>query len=455
MEVCMSRKAKVSRIVSIAVFLWFIGLVLTVTDRITRAKFIGDSTTIVDGFYAEKRNDIDMIVIGSSNSFCTVDPLVLYEEYGIAAYDFGSSSQPVNISVLYLKEALKTQRPKVVALEVNMMVSDSISNRNEAGLRWGFTNIPLSVDKLKCIYQSVGEVNAEYFSYVFPVFRYHNRWKELSKTDYTYFYQDKTNYTKGYLETQAVSEVAINLTDYNFEGEAWIEDTNIACLDEMAQLCDQKNVKLLLFKSPKENWHRYETDAIRALADERGLQFVDFNELYSDGEITLDMAADFRDSQHLNDFGARKVTSALGSYIKENYELPDRRDDAESNSWDVACVHRQRKGWQDYMAAETARECVEMLQGDRDYVLIVTDTENGSVRQWVYQDCKVALEMKWQDDGIQHMKIGESELVLSKLGIVHQILIDGVEHYQAGARWNIIVYDKILNSVTANLMFQE
>lgn len=452
----MSRRAMVSRILSIAVFFLFAGLVLAVMGKIICAKFIGDSTTIVDGFYAERKNDIDLVVIGSSNSFCTVDPLVLYEEYGIAAYDFGSSSQPMNISVLYLKEALKTQKPKVVALEMNMMMSDCAASRGEAGLRWGFTNIPLSVDKLKCIYQSVGEVNAEYVTYVFPVFRYHSRWKELSKIDYTYFCQDKTNYTKGYLETQAVSEETVNLADYHSEGEAGIEEVNIAYLDEMLQLCQQNNVELMLFKSPRENWYQYDTEAVRELADMRGLKFVDFNELYSDGKIELDPAADFRDAQHLNDFGARKVTSYLGGYIRENYELPDRRNEAQPNSWDAACVYRQRKGWQEYMAAKTARECIELLQEDKDYVLIVTDAQNGGgVRQWVYQDCTVALDLKWQEDGIRHMKIGESELVLSKLGSLQQILIDGVEQYQTQIRWNIIVYDKILGNVAANLVFDD
>ena len=71
--------------------------------------------------------------------------------------------------------------------------------------------MPLSIDKLKCIYQSVGAVNAEYFSYVFPIFRYHNRWKEISKIDYTYDKLDKTNYTKGYLETQSVTETEVTL----------------------------------------------------------------------------------------------------------------------------------------------------------------------------------------------------------------------------------------------------
>ncbi len=87
----MSRKRVAARIICIVVFFLFIGTVLDGMSKIICAKFIGDSTTIVDGFYAEKKNDIDLVVIGSSNSFCTVDPLVLYEEYGIAAYDFGSS----------------------------------------------------------------------------------------------------------------------------------------------------------------------------------------------------------------------------------------------------------------------------------------------------------------------------------------------------------------------------
>lgn len=452
------KKKKYFRVAAVAVFFLWIGLVLAAANEIVCAKFIGDSTTIVDGFYAEKKNDIDVVVVGSSNSFCTVNPLVLYEEYGIAAYDFGSSSQPMNISELYIKEALKRQKPKVIALEINMMVGDSIHNGSEAGLRWGYTNIPLSVDKLKCIYQSVGKLDAEYFSYVFPIFRYHNRWKELSKTDYTYFGKDKTNYTKGYLETQSVAEYAINMSDYDYEGETWIGEDNIVCLDEIVQLCQKNNVELLLFKSPKENWHKYETNAIRALADERGLSFIDYNELYDNGELELDVAADFRDSDHLNDFGAKKVTMHFGDYLKANYELPDRRADSALNSWDRACDYKRRGEWQDFMAAAKAEECFRQLLEDENLVIIVTRTsseKDSRIQQWVYQNRKMTLHVQWEDNGIHHMKIGKSELVLSKLGDVYQTLIDGVEYYQPESKWNIVVYDKITKSVTANLVFDE
>lgn len=449
---------KAGTVAAVVVFLIWIAVILSLTGKIVRAKFIGDSTTIVNGFYAEKKNDIDMLVIGSSNSFCTVNPLVLYENYGIAAYDFGSSSQPMNISVLYLKEALKRQKPAVVALEVNMMVGDSISGGYEAGLRWGYTDLPLSWNKLKCIYQSVGKIDAEFFSYVFPVFRYHSRWKELSKTDYTYFFQDKTNNTKGYLETQAVSEKAVNLQDYCYdEGTAWIEEEVIACLDEITELCRKNGVTLLLFKAPRENWYIYETEAIRALAEERGLDFIDYNELYYQKILELDATCDFRDEQHLNDFGAQKVSMHLGDYVKAHYEIPDRRGEMVENSWDKALLYRQRSSAQEFMAAETARECLELLQNDENYILIVTNTgADRQVEQWIYENRQIAFQRLWQENDLVHRRLGaDSELVLLKQDGLYQILIDDVQEYQAGSRWNIIVYDKITGSITANLCFDE
>lgn len=449
----MQKKGRYKRIAAVAAFFIVVGAALLLAGQVVRAKFIGDSTTIVDGFYAEKKDDIDVIVIGSSNSFCTIDPVVLYDNYGIAAYDFGSSSQPVQISLLYIKEALKRQEPKVIAFEVNMMMSDSISSKDEAGLRWGLTDMPLTLDKLECIYQSVGEIDAEYFSYVFPSLRYHSRWKELSKTDYTYFYSDKTNNTKGYLETQSVAETAVNLDSYDMAGDAWIDEENVACLDEIVYLCRKNGVELLLFKSPREGWHQYDTDAVQELAAERGLQFVDYNVLCHDGEVILDTATDFRDAQHLNDFGAEKVTMHFGAYLKEHYDLPDRRGEATPNSWDEASLCRRHKGWQDYMGAADAHECLELLQNDSNYIIMVTDSAQKKGKrgpeQWIYEDGVVTLHKVWDGNGVEQRKVGKSTLVLYKKGIAYKVLIDGEEYYQTGSRWNIIVYDKVTQEVKA------
>lgn len=53
---CLSGKMKVSRMAAVSSFLVVMGLALTMAGAVVRAKFMGDSTTIVNGFYVEKTN---------------------------------------------------------------------------------------------------------------------------------------------------------------------------------------------------------------------------------------------------------------------------------------------------------------------------------------------------------------------------------------------------------------
>ena len=418
------KNIRINIIIKVLVFVIFISGVLIFTDSIIKAKFIGDSTSIVNGFYSEKRNSIDLLVIGSSNSFCTIDPVTLYEDYGITAYDFGSSSQPLNISLLYIKEALKKQNPKVVALEANMLIGDCMQRGNEAAFRWGYTDIPLSVNKLRAVYQSLGKVDKEYFTYIFPVFRYHNRWKELSKTDYIYWKQDKTNYSKGYLQTQSVCEEPVRLEDYyiyeNIDFAHCVEDEALEYIDEIKKICDKKGINLVLFKSPKQGWYAADTEAVRLIANERNLEFIDYNELYNNGMFMLDTSNDFRDADHLNDSGAKKVSDDFGRIMVEKYSLTDNRNIADKsksqfekyNSWENAVAFRHRQGWQPYMEAATAKECIELLQNEAQYVLIVTEAKsvknNIKVHRWVYDDGKILINHIWKNDEIKHLNISDN-----------------------------------------------
>ena len=52
-EAVMTRKAIITRLIAVVSFFMLICFVLTVASKIVCAKFIGDSTSIVNGFYAE------------------------------------------------------------------------------------------------------------------------------------------------------------------------------------------------------------------------------------------------------------------------------------------------------------------------------------------------------------------------------------------------------------------
>ncbi|WP_240516399.1 hypothetical protein [Brachyspira sp. G79] len=49
----------------------------------------------------------------------------------------------------------------------------------------------------------------------------------------------------------------------------------------------------------------------------------------------MDFSKDFNDPNHLNYKGSAKFTRYLGKYLKENYDLPDRRGDPKYYSWEM------------------------------------------------------------------------------------------------------------------------
>lgn len=51
-------------------------------------------------------------------SFCDINPVEIWKEYGIPSYNFANGAQRIQISEYYLKEALQRQKPKVAVLEV-------------------------------------------------------------------------------------------------------------------------------------------------------------------------------------------------------------------------------------------------------------------------------------------------------------------------------------------------
>lgn len=107
-------------------FLWIAGafiLLLVLTD-ILKAKWMrGDMETppyteIVEGFFDEPEDSLDVVFIGSSHVYCDINPLYLWKNYGITSYDFSITTQTVDCSYYYMQEMFKHQAPKVVFFEV-------------------------------------------------------------------------------------------------------------------------------------------------------------------------------------------------------------------------------------------------------------------------------------------------------------------------------------------------
>lgn len=69
-------------------------------------------------FYHQPENSIDVVFLGSSHIHCNINTAYLWTEYGIAAYDYSAAEQPLWMTYYWLREFCKTQKPKLVVLDV-------------------------------------------------------------------------------------------------------------------------------------------------------------------------------------------------------------------------------------------------------------------------------------------------------------------------------------------------
>jgi hypothetical protein len=142
-------KKKLKNIIGVLIFLTIFVMVFYVVDTTLKFKYADGILTIED-FYHYPDNSIDVLLLGSSHVGVNIDTIQLNEEFGIASYNLWGSVQPTWNSYYYLKEALKTQKPKVVVLEGFLTSQDyeymdySRIIKNTLGMKW-------SLNKLKAI----------------------------------------------------------------------------------------------------------------------------------------------------------------------------------------------------------------------------------------------------------------------------------------------------------------
>lgn len=261
------------------------------------------------GILGEPENSIDVVILGDSETYCAFVPLQLWEDHGMSAYVFGTNTQRLFETHLYLTRILEHQSPRVVILETNALYTDS----------------------------GYGRVAAAEVGGYFPLFRYHDRWKSLHLTDFFTVpnYTFRNSFRGFELRTGAVpadTEGYMEPGDHQnpFPGK------NRLLLARICALCRKAGAELILVSSPSTaNWDMGRHNSVAAFAEKLGVTYIDMNTLQQ--EIPIDWQQDTLDAgDHLNYYGARKATDWLGQYLCSHYDLPDHRDDAAYADWQQA-----------------------------------------------------------------------------------------------------------------------
>ena len=263
-----------------------------------------------NGILGEPANTIDVLFLGDSESYCAFVPLQLWEEQGITSYCCGTPAQKLCYAQTFLKKCFQKQAPKLVVLETN-----------EIFRNFSAVDSLLQGSKLP----------------ILSLFDYHDRWKSLNSRDLnpgvSYTYMDSA---KGYRFSATVSKASTKGYMDPDNQIARIPTKNYLSVEAMKQFCELHNARLVLVSTPSTvNWNMKRHNAIQELSEALQLEFLDLNLMPE--QVPIDWKTDSRDKgDHLNYFGANKVTNYLGFYLAETGVLKNHKYDIQYKHWDAA-----------------------------------------------------------------------------------------------------------------------
>lgn len=293
--------------------------------------------TNIRGFQDEKEDSIDIVFIGNSSVYRGVVPMNMYERSGFTSYSFCAPAQRTPMAYYYMKQVLQTQRPKAIFLNVDPTFQ--LSKPNISCTCKSILTLPNGDVKKQVLMDNniFGGLRARY-SVLFPSIKYRYRRDELIQEDFELAYGHPNvkvhSDCKGYDPSYAI--VGSKNKDYmkkDLDIQDEIPEESIMYLEKMIDLCKKNDTDLIFMQIPTTiAWNQKRHDAMQKFTDEKNIEFIDFCTL--NDEIKIDWDKDTADGgNHLNHYGACKVTDYLEEYINKHYKLEDHRQDSEYSKW--------------------------------------------------------------------------------------------------------------------------
>ncbi len=261
------------------------------------------------------QDSLDVLFLGSSHIMAAIDPIQLWEETGIQGYDYCSRAQTFAFSYAYLRDALKTQSPKVVVLDAYSVLS------GKEIYELTYTDFHLSINMDYISFDSKKELIVNYIpieqwlSFSFPLLKNHNYYKTWERQ------KDETDAIfmgYCYLNNITAFETPIYSDDI---GE--MDTIDYHYLNKIIELCEDNEIELILIKTPvvysDEEYRK--VNAVAQICEDNEIEFYDMckNAL----NLDIDYSVDMNDANHCNKDGAQKVTKYIGQVLKPKYDFTD------------------------------------------------------------------------------------------------------------------------------------
>lgn len=326
--------------VRITIFFVVFCLIFFWLSKVFYPKYENRSDTLMrtNTFYIQPKNSIDIILIGTSSFLSGILPLTIWEQTGVPVYMRSSDMLASASMYYYLVETLKYQHPKVVVLEGNQLINPYDVDAHESIFRRQIDPLKFSLEKIKLTkYITSISKKQTITSYIFPIFRFHTRWDELTKKDFENYKIERYDYQKGAFAAIEIEPVEFPNSFMNSDSSSpsQIDYESLDYYLRIIKLCKKNNIHVMLVTLPRISWSNESHLVLQEFANQYGLHYLDYNLPSLMKDVEFDQLTDMHDKWHMSIFGALKTSRHLGNFLQETYDIPSKRNDPLYEQWNI------------------------------------------------------------------------------------------------------------------------
>ena len=250
----------------------------------------------------EEIEKLDILAIGNSDLYSGFNPMQLWHETGMTAFNAGAPMLNMKLSYEMMKLAFTYHSPKVLLLEVDMF----FDKREKAIEPEGYAYTAKK--------------------YCYPLLKNTSEWEKIKQEK---FYNESRFPNRmlygGFYYNNTVEPYYDGFSYMNQTKKKGIVSMTTQYLPHMIELAKQNQCEVLFVWLPSQTTATSKRhQMVQKLADQYEVPFIDFNT--NQYNTNFSWLTDSRDAgNHLNYSGATKMTHFLGQYISQNYSIEDKR----------------------------------------------------------------------------------------------------------------------------------
>lgn len=267
------------------------------------------------------KNSVDVIFLGSSHAQFSASPVLFHKYTNLNSYNMGSQCQPLEVSYEMVKEALKTQKPKLAFLEIYRAMPYSDVCKAESN--YIMAQYLLSGKEKQNVLDYLPKEKA--LEYRQEFLNNHNNWKNYK--NFKEFFVNENNkkeidYYFGH-HNMKISKYQNFWLPPQFEKKDnfKMDETIIEKFEKIYKLCKENDIELMLFLTPEDNYQPidyYYRDKVFDWAIKNNIKYIDFTDITKHYDYFMQVHGD---SSHSNIMGANLVTYNLAKAAKKNFKF--------------------------------------------------------------------------------------------------------------------------------------